>query len=294
MRYGGCGSLVLTLLVLSFGGAALAKDDDDEGDTAPQQPSVYLDLRSYYSSVPAGVLSVGFGDNIGLTLSSLSRFTSVPGSLSLPASRGAGLDIPLTVDVNDRLSLYGGFSATSSQFGGGSWSDVELTSFSAGFQADVYRQNGGSLPTITVQSTLTRALSGSPLATTSLNTVTEAGYALDADETRGLLAGFQVTTIGIDADIVKAKPALLGYVGGYYQWDNNWKFTGRAGVQWFGGIDLLQRTPVDGFTGPTVRLDIDKMDDNDNRLFGVTAQIAWTPQPTYQLILRTPLHLRRN
>ena len=27
----------------------------------------------------------------------------------------------------------------------------------------------------------------------------------------------------------------------------------------------------------------------DNRLFGVTAQIAWTPKPSYQLTLRTPL-----
>ena len=108
------------------------------------------------------------------------------------------------------------------------------------------------------------------------------------------LAGFQFTAIGVDADMVKAKPTFLGYVGGYYQWDTNWKFTGRVGVQSFGGIDVLQRTPVDPFTGPTVRLDLDKMDDNDNRLFGVTAQIAWTPQPTYQLILRTPLYLRRN
>jgi hypothetical protein len=31
------------------------------------------------------------------------------------------------------------------------------------------------------------------------------------------------------------------------------------------------------------------MDDNDNRLFGVTAQIAWTPKPGYQLTIRTPL-----
>ena len=44
-------------------------------------------------------------------------------------------------------------------------------------------------------------------------------------------------SIGVDADVAKAKPTLLGYVGGYYQWDNNWKFTGRVGVQSFGGVD---------------------------------------------------------
>ena len=32
------------------------------------------------------------------------------------------------------------------------------------------------------------------------------------------------------------------------------------------------------------------MDDNDNRLFGVTAEIAWVPKPAYQLTLRTPLY----
>ncbi|MGX4803219.1 hypothetical protein [Bradyrhizobium guangdongense] len=29
------------------------------------------------------------------------------------------------------------------------------------------------------------------------------------------------------------------------------------------------------FTQPILRLDLDRMDDNDNRLFGISAQIAW-------------------
>jgi hypothetical protein len=48
------------------------------------------------------------------------------------------------------------------------------------------------------------------------------------------------------------------------------------------------------FTQPTVRLDLDRMGDNDNRLFGVTAQIAWVPKPAYQLTIRTPLYAVRN
>ena len=64
----------------------------------------------------------------------------------------------------------------------------------------------------------------------------------------------------------------MGYVGGYYQWDNNWKFTGRLGVQSFGGAQLLNLTPFQPFTQPILRLDLDRMDDDDNRLFGVTAQ----------------------
>jgi hypothetical protein len=37
-----------------------------------------------------------------------------------------------------------------------------------------------------------------------------------------------------------------------------------------------------------------RMDDNDNRLFGVTAQIAWRPKPAFQLTVRTPLCAMRN
>jgi hypothetical protein len=87
---------------------------------------------------------------------------------------------------------------------------------------------------------------------------------------------------------------IVGYVGGYYQWDNNWKFSGRVGVQSFGSAQLLNLTPFQPFTQPIVRLDLDRMDDNDNRLFGVTAQIAWVPKPSYQLTIRTPLYAARN
>jgi len=37
-----------------------------------------------------------------------------------------------------------------------------------------------------------------------------------------------------------------------------------------------------------------RMDDDDNRLFGITAQIAWAPKPSYQLTLRTPLYATKN
>ena len=66
-----------------------------------------------------------------------------------------------------------------------------IFSFTLGFQADIYQQNGGMFPTITVQSNVSRSISDAPLATTTYNTILEAGYALDADETRGLLAGMQ-------------------------------------------------------------------------------------------------------
>jgi hypothetical protein len=288
--------LALGLLVsLSFAGLALAKDNgDDEEDAAPTKPTLpnlYLDMRTIYTTLPAGALSIGFSTPPLLsTLSNLATLTT-PTS---PSSRSIAVDLPVTVDVNDRLSVYGGVSGSTSQSGTDPWTAFTIYSFTVGFQADIYQQNGGMFPTITVQSNATRSISDAPLATTAYNTILEADYALNTDETRGLLAGVQYTRVLVDTAFANVKPDIMGYVGGYYQWDNNWKFTSRLGVQSFGGAQLLKLTPFQPFTQPIVRFDLDRMDDNDNRLFGVTAQIAWTPKPSYQLTLRTPLYAIRN
>lgn len=288
-------------------GLALGKDVDDGDDESAKTasaPNLYLDLRTNYATFPAGSLSIGFG-GFGLfpgrhpALSTLARLSNLPNlptlpALSSPSSRSIGLDVPLTIDLNDRVSVYGGFSAGASRTDLSDWSAFTISSWSAGFQADVYQQNGGSIPTITLQSTLTRSAAGEPLPTTSVNTILELDYALNADETRGLLAGVQYTAVAVDSAFVTIAPNIVGYVGGYHQWDNNWKFTGRVGAQSFGGAQLLNRTPFEPFTQPIVRLDLDRMDDDDNRLFGVTAQISWVPKPSYQLTVRTPLYLVKN
>ena len=62
----------------------------------------------------------------------------------------------------------------------------------------------------------------------------------------------------------------------------------------FGGAQLLNQIPFKPFTQPTVRLDLDRMDADDNRLFGITAHIAWVPKPSYLLTVRTPLYLVKN
>jgi hypothetical protein len=215
-------------------------------------------------------------------------------TVSSPSSQNIGVDLPLTVDINDRLSVYGGISGFASRTEMTDWSAFTITSWNVGFQADVYQQNGGSIPTLTLQSTVTRSVPDSLLATTSVNSIAELDYALNEDETRGLLAGVQYTRVFVDSALATVHPNIVGYVGGYYQWDNNWKFTGRVGIQSFGGAQIFNLTPFQPFTQPTVRLDLDRMDDNDNRLFGVTAQISWVPKPSYQLTLRTPLYAIRN
>jgi hypothetical protein len=289
------GAALGVLLTLCLCGLALAKDEDDEEEdaakTKPALPNVYLDMRTIYSTLPAGSLSIGFSaPPLLATLASLSSLRT----LTSPSSRSISVDLPLTVDVNDQLSVYGGVSGATSQAGADPWTAFSIFSFTLGFQADIYQQNGGMFPTITVQSNVSRSIPDAPLASTTYNTILEAGYALDADETRGLLAGVQYTRVLIDTPIARVSPDIMGYVGGYYQWDNNWKFTGRLGVQSFGGAQILNLTPFQPFTQPILRLDLDRMDDDDNRLFGVTAQIAWTPKPSYQLTLRTPLYAIKN
>jgi len=51
------------------------------------------------------------------------------------------------------------------------------------------------------------------------------------------------TRVLVDTPLARVSPDIMGYAGGYYQWDNNWKLTGRFGVQHFGGAQLLNLTP---------------------------------------------------
>lgn len=288
-------SLMLVLAVLGAATDAAAAADADEGSTKPVPPNVYLDVRTTYASIPAGTLGLGFGTSslsaAFVALAAL-RGDSLPGGL--PAAQGVVMDFPLTVDVTDSVSVWGGVSASTTDFGSAGWSSFTVTSWNIGIQADLYSQNGGMFPTVTLQSTLTQSVPLQTGATTTFNNVLEFNYAFDQDETRGLLAGMQDTRTAIAAEFASIGSNLIVYVGGYYQWPSNWKFTGRAGIEKFAGAQLGNTIAVQSITGPIVRLDIDRMDDNDNRLFGVTAQIAWTPKPAYQVTLRTPLFFVRN
>jgi hypothetical protein len=291
--------------VLACAGPAFGKepDDDDQAARSSGVPNVYIDFRTNYAYVPSSSLSIGLGEtSLFAALSQIVTLANIAGgpnaqgrpTLSSPTSQGVGVDVPLTVDLGDAISLYGGFTGSASHNDRSGWSDFAVTSLFAGFQADIYQQNGGLFPTITLQTTVTRSVPDAPLATTSLNAIVEANYALDTDETRGLLAGLQYTRVDVDSSLARVGSTIAGYIGGYYQWENNWKVSGRFGVQAFGGAQLLNLAPFQPFTQPLVRLDLDRMDDNDNRLFGVTAQIAWTPKPAYQLTIRTSLYATRN
>ena len=295
-------ALAVCAICVGVSSHAFGKDDDDDNSSKPTTPTTYIDLRTTYALVPGGALGIGFGGTSlftvlqSIVLATGNTLPTIPTSVKLPPVQAATMDIPLTVDVSDRVSIYGGVSASANTIPSGGWTQFDITSWNVGFQADLYQQNGGKFPTVTLQSTITQAIPNGPFVTTNFNNILEFDYAFDADETRGLLAGVQDTRVDVGSGGVPARinPNVIGYVGGYYQWPNNWKFTARAGVQSFGGVELLNRTPIAPFTEPIVRFDLDRMDDNDNRLFGVTAQVQWVPKPAYQLTLRTPLFLVRN
>jgi hypothetical protein len=287
--------------VFTFELALAADADDGTAKGANTLPNIYLDMRTTYATVPAGAISIGLGDSainsIIQTVQQLSQTSNgplLPAKLASAASRSVSVDLPLTVDITDRVSLYGGVTASTTQTDLTGWSSFAITSWNLGFEAELHRQEGGAVPTATLQTTVTRSVPDGPLATTSLNNILEFSYALDEDETKGWLAGIQHTVIDVDTSLARVGSSTIGYVGGYYQWPSNWKFTGRVGLQYFGGAQLLQLLSVDPFTQPIIRFDLDRMDDNDNRLFGITAEIAWVPKPAYQLTLRTPLYLVRN
>ena len=282
----------LLCLVMSAG-VALADDAADAG-AKPTVPNIYLDLRTTYATIPAGTLGLGFGNtSLSAAFEALATRRGAALPNGLPAAKSIAVDLPLTVDVSDRVSLYGGVSGSTTDLGGG-WSSFDMTSWNIGVQADLYQQNGGKIPTITLQSTLTQSVPNEPGMTTSFNNILEFDYALNEDETQGWLAGVQYTYTDIASQFARIRPNTILYAGGYYQWPSNWKFTGRLGVQSFGGAELLNQTLAQAFTQPILRLDLDRMDDNDNRLFGITAQIAWMPKPSYQVTLRTPLYAVRN
>jgi hypothetical protein len=277
--------MAVSIVAVLLCDADRAWSSDDAGKASPQLPNIYLDLSTTVSAVPANTLAFGFGG---------APPTVVLPTGTLPASRAVGINAPLTFDVNDNISVYGGVHAYTASTDITPWTPLVVDSLQLGFQADVYQQNGGSFPTVTIQSTVYRSTFNSPLATTTSDTYAQFSYAFDEDETRGVLAGVRYDRIIVDSPLANVSPYVTGYAGGYYQWPNNWKLTGYAGMQTFNGAHLLNLVTLPGFTQPIVRADLDRLDDNGNRLFGVTGVIAWTPAPLFQLVLRTPIFAVRH
>ncbi|MGY3609175.1 MULTISPECIES: hypothetical protein [unclassified Bradyrhizobium] len=146
--------VLAVLICLSSGIARAGDDDDNSSEGASSTPNIYVDIRTSYAKVPAGALAVGFGNSAlvaALQSAAISNAGSLPaiaGGATLPGAQSVVVDLPMTVDVTDNVSLYAGVSNSSTGTPTTGWSPVAITSWNLGFQANLYNQNGGSIPTL--------------------------------------------------------------------------------------------------------------------------------------------------
>ena len=263
-------------------------------------PTTYLDMRTIYATVPAGSLPIGFGNTALVTaLASLALSTgnSAAGLAEKPAPGIAprcrdGFPADGRCD-RSRLALCRRLRDRDQHFERQGWSSFDITSWNVGFQADVYEQKGGKIPTITWQSTYTQSIPNSALGTTNFNNVLELDYALDKDETRGLLPACRtrVSSWHCAGNDPPERHLLCRRLLSMAEQLEIHRPPRRAIFRWRRAVEF-DADPVLHPAGPAARLD--RMDDNDNRLFGVTAEIMWVPKPAYLLMLRTPLYFVRN
>ena len=81
---------------------AADKNGEDDEENGPSLPNVYLDYRTTFSALPPGV--IGFG---------LRGFPRL--QVSSEASQGLTFDFPLSIDLTETLSLYGGPTTSTSR-----------------------------------------------------------------------------------------------------------------------------------------------------------------------------------
>lgn len=258
--------------------------EDDEGDDdeveGQAKPLAYVDLTTFYTSSAGPALFLG-----GPGLASL--------TLSGGASKSVFVDAPLTVDFNDRFSMYVSISGSSFQSGPAPWTSFRPDNWRIGLSADVIEQQG-SIPTVTLWGFLSRPFDNPDV--TFLTTTTSLGAdldrSLDADETWGLLAGGSFTRIVADRSILDIKPAFMLYAGAYHRFDD-WKLSGRAGFQVFGGAQLGAVIQLPRINTAFLRMDLERLDDDDNRLFGVAAIVGWSPKLSFQIAISTPIFFNK-
>lgn len=254
-------------------------DDDDASSMAPPDswPTTYIDLETGWTSTP--------GNTIGFNLR---RLQSLTGS----KSRGLYMSAPLTIDITDGISVYAGPDGSASQTLGDKWSKFTPGSWTVGGSAEMIEQSG-AVPGVTLSTSVSRPFQPIALGatTTSLSIGVDLDYALNKDETRGLTAGLTFTRTLLSASRGRVGPQFDGYIGAYWSPSNQVNLTSQVGVQYFGGADVASIIRIEPVTTPYIKLEIEHVDADDNRVFAVDLMLGWSPKPTIQLSLSTPLYL---
>ena len=176
-------------------------DGDDAAKTVSTLPNIYLDLRTIYSSVPANTLAIGFSNpsSISSAIARLQTLSTLPNSsnLSSPASQSVGINVPLTIDLNDRYRSMAGLVLVRRKAvrPDGQHLDQQLECRISGRR----HKQTAVCPHDYAAVDPHEMVPDSPLATTSLNNIVEFNYALNKDETKGLLADVQYVAVGFDS-----------------------------------------------------------------------------------------------
>lgn len=255
-------------------------DDDDDEDEAQAKPLAYLDLTTFYASASGPAFLLGGP-----------RVTSL--TLTAGSSQSALVDAPLTVDFNDRFSAYVAVSGSSFASGPAPWTSFRADSWRTGFVADVVEQTAW-LPTVTVSGFVSRPFDHSSLAfqSTTYSAALDLDRTLDAEETRGLIAGGSLTRITVDTGPVRIGSIFMIYGGAYRKFDD-WKLSARAGFQRFEGARAGSIAQVEPVNMPFVRADLERLDDDDNRLFGLAFALGWSPKLSVVVALSTPIFFNK-
>lgn len=266
--------------------AADADDDDDtteKDDDAPKGPSIYIDLSTTMMRAPGNSLVIG-----------RRGFLSITGS----PSKSFSVDLPLTIDITENLSVNAGIDFGNAKAGTEPWSRLALGNLNAGFSYTFLDQTG-YIPELSISGSVSQPLHvkfGAPL-TTAWSGGLDADYAFDEERTRGLLAGLALNYLAINSRLGHVEPLYGGYVGAYRQWGNGWKLTGKAGYSWFGGGhvgSIVRATAVRQVLG---QLELERYDASDNKLFGIalggsiSRAARGKTSTAVQLVISAPLYL---
>lgn len=259
-----------------------ASDDDDEGEANPGV-AAYVDLSTYYFAGSGVSFGLGFGGSL------VSARTLTGGS-----SQSVLVDAPLTLEFNERYSVFVALSGSSFQSGTGPWSSFRPESWRTGFSADVIQQQDW-LPTVTLSGFVARPADPSNLTftATTLQGAVDLDRSLNADETIGIVAGGSFAHVSVDGSFARVRPLWMVYGGAYRQF-GEWKIGARAGLQHFTGANAGSLVNVGAINRPFVQLGIERLDDDDNRLFGFAVAVGWSPKPSVQLTLSTPIRFGDN
>jgi hypothetical protein len=248
-------------------------------------PTVYIDASTTMMRSPGNSFSIGRRGFFTITTNS---------------SRSLSIDLPLSIDVSDDLTIYAGLDFSSSKTASTPWSQLAVGNFTSGFDY-TFAEQTRFVPELSVSGSVSRPVSipaGSVLTTTWSGGL-DADFALDEQGSRGLLAGLALTHVTINSAAGRLQPLYGAYVGAYRQWEAGWKLTGKAGYATFGGGRLgtiIRATPV---RQVFATLEFEKYDADDNKIFGVglsgalSRNAAGKRNTAIQLVLSVPLYLSR-